>query len=573
MLAAAEINATAATTADSRGETSDRSDQGTRTTSSSDQTMELTASAAARSKGFSVGLTGTNSNSATLSLDPILSLVRAVTGAFQLGYNSSSVTNTAVTTGDMLQRLSSGLDQATSQLRIDNAAAMSDAVNQLSDRRRLRALRNATGAQTLNLAVFAVNRQWLVTTAHLRTRDVMLIPVEKFDQAFAEEEIFLYAEVLTGVLLDRSLSDSLNRVAQAYVPAKAQPAPAAPGVRNLRFGYTIDGAPRPDAHASVQAHLVTNGNDGRSVASVLPLGTGSHEVTVFLDRPLSTLTRLMIKYDSGHFPHHSITLKGITVVAELDDRSTQQLAVELTNLSIEHEGTSTLDFTGFTWARPTTATNRDVARVKTHLDANRSYYRLAIDLQRSDISRFTDSTFWRNAASDKQTDPHPVGIAGAHLAFLCNEQSNTTTEDRRLRATSQLLSVPTGATFLDALPGALKLKVPEKSDLAQPTVLAPASATIAWPTVVQPTALTTTRAAAAPAATGATALATSTLPDLAAQITAFAAKLDAIQASLTKVQTDVQKAIPAAPTAPAKDAGAAKAKGGTDGAATTKADT
>ena len=401
----------------------------------------------------------------------------------------------------------------------------------------------------------------------------MLIPVEKFDQAFAEEEIFLYAEVLTGVLLDRSLSDTLNRVAQAYVPAKAQPAPAAPGVRNLRFGYTIDGAPRPDAHASVQAHLVTNGNDGRSVASVLPLGTGSHEVTVFLDRPLSTLTRLMIKYDSGHFPHHSITLKGITVVAELDDRSTQQLAVELTNLSIEHEGTSTLDFTGFTWARPTTATNRDVARVKTHLDANRSYYRLAIDLQRSDISRFTDSTFWRNAASDKQTDPHPVGIAGAHLAFLCNEQSNTTTEDRRLRATSQLLSVPTGATFLDALPGALKLKVPEKSDLAQPTVLAPASATIAWPTVVQPTALTTTRAAAAPAATGATALATSTLPDLAAQITAFAAKLDAIQASLTKVQTDVQKAIPAAPTAPAKDAGAAKAKGGTDGAATTKADT
>ena len=133
--------------------------------------------------------------------------------------------------------------------------------------------------------------------------------------------------------------------------------------------------------------------------------------------------------------------------------------------------------------------------------------------------------------------------------------------------------MPTGATFLDALPGALKLKVPEKSDLAQPTVLAPASATIAWPTVVQPTALTTTRAAAAPAATGATALATSTLPDLAAQITAFAAKLDAIQASRTKVQTDVQKAIPAAPTAPAKDAGAAKAKGGTDGAATTKADT
>lgn len=151
---------------------------------------------------------------------------------------------------------------------------------------------------------------------------------------------------------------------------RRQPAPAAPGVRNLRFGYTIDGAPRPDAHASVQAHLVTNGNDGRSVASVLPLGTGSHEVTVFLDRPLSTLTRLMIKYDSGHFPHHSITLKGITVVAELDDRSTQQLAVELTNLSIEHEGTSTLDFTGFTWARPTTATNRDVARVKTHLGAN-----------------------------------------------------------------------------------------------------------------------------------------------------------------------------------------------------------
>ena len=153
MLAEAEINAAAATTADSYGETSDRADQRTRTTSSSDQTMELTASAAARSKGFSVGLTGTNSNSATLSLDPILSLVRAVTGAFQLGYNSSSVTNTAVTTGDMLQRLSSGLDQATSQLRIDNTAAMSDAVNQLSDRRRLRALRNATGAQTLNLAI------------------------------------------------------------------------------------------------------------------------------------------------------------------------------------------------------------------------------------------------------------------------------------------------------------------------------------------------------------------------------------------------------------------------------------
>jgi hypothetical protein len=569
-LSSADLLSTGRSTSRSDQESVDRARAQATSRASTEEIMNQASNATATSRGVQIGLGGINSSSAALTIDPIIALTRAVTGTFQLGFSAGRSNSNATVAADLNRRLTSGIEQASTQARHAQAASLATADHSVRDTRRMRALRNMPGDTTTNLALFSVVRLWLVRTVLARPRPVVFVPIHQQDQPFVEDDVFTHHQVLRGALLDPRLTDDLDSVATDYaVPHVPQPSEDDQQVVAFGVSYLVADPGGPKTWVELQVPT-TDGESTRVISTRLAVSEEDRLVraTVPVACPLGQLTKLTLRMGGSLFRDRRVELADLSVVAQLADGTTIEVLRE-SKVALDRGNSRDFEFArvSLVIARDTSRTRRVLA----HLNANCLYYRLALDLQRDSVSRFR-SMFQHQVDGVMPIDMNPVGVAGVHLAFLAGDanKSNsnvgdpdnggqqlpderTSSGDDAQRVIATLIATPEGGTFMELLAGRERsAHVP--CDVPRPQVVLPDKSTLHWPAVTLPEPLATSVAAAAPSPTTAPTLPTAGAPEIdPAQIKSL---LDEMKTMLATTQEQVAKLADAnkpTPTPPSKE--------------------
>lgn len=552
-----------------------------------DESAKLSMESSATEKGLQLGLGMTSSTSAAVSVDPIATLARAVTGAVQLGYSSNAFSSDATTRGELKRTVATRLEQSTTQDRIQNTEALANSLGRLRESRRLRALRNLTVGGTMNLALFSVVRQWIVTTVQARTRPVVFIRIHELEVPFGPKDVFLHRAVLSSVLRDTSLSAALDSCAARFVPdapgssvttprdVDAHEPPSAPEVTVRRVvgrASVADPAKGQDSYVAVR--VLFRHPDGEEDEPfedrIEARGRGAEvEISIEVNRPLRLLAGWVFEFIN---PGARWDTRASLTSLDVDLEVSEPPGDISSKLKVSLPSTIEMSVRGpryFARGVPATAPRapeqtylpRDEARLLAHLNASRAYYRLIIDLANDPASRFSQLSE-RAGGRPLPVDMRPVGVAGAHLAFLTDEDITSPGDDREpLR---QLLSTPAGGTFMDVLKGKTDIPMPPDG-VAWPSVAVAEKGSVPWPTPVQISPATASQLALANAPTQTAETPTAGTSELLAKLTDMLGSVEKLTASLKSVNGNAKDAVPATPAA-------ADAKMETEAPATTPAE-
>ncbi len=537
-----------------------------------DEEANLSMEASATGRGVQLGLGNTSSTSAAVNVNPIETLARAVTGAVQFGYSSSAFSLDAATRGELKRTVATRLEQSTTLDRLQNAEALANSLGRFSESRRLRALRNLTVGGTMNLALFSVVRQWLVTTVQARTRPVVFIRIHQLDVPFVAEDVFRHRAVLSSVLRETTLSAALESCAARFVPEAA--------------GSTL--SPREvDAHVSSSTDVMVRRVVGRASVADPAKGEGSYIVIRALFRDadggdedesfeemveakgrgdevaisieVSRPIRLLAGWEFGFInPGAKWDTRASLTSVDLDLEVIQPPGDSPSRLKVSLPSTIAMSVHSpryFARGVPAVTRNspeqtylpRDEARLLAHLNAFRSYYRQAIDLANDPASRFATLSE-RAGGHALPVDMSPVGVAGAHLAFLTDDgvapsEFETTSPGDDPAPFRQLLSTPAGGTFVELLKGGTEIPKPEKG-VEWPSVTPSEKGSVPWPSPVQLAPVTASHQALAnsPAQTAETPAAGAS--EVLTKLTDMLGSVEELAASLKSLQDDAKEAIP-----------------------------
>jgi hypothetical protein len=509
-----------------------------------DQAMDLVAAQTSTSRGFAAGLGSERSRSSGVSLDPIFSLARAVTGTIQVGYSSSNANLNAQEVAKAQQRVRSEVEQSTRSLRSDAARSLGESSASLVDDRLLEAIRNPT-ERALNLALFTISRQWLVTTLVARKRPVVLIPIDAWEDAFDDQDIFVHRAVLEQVLLDSSLAPALNAVAASWGldPAERPAARLKTVTVEAKFSDLPKGR---DSGVDIDLHV--RGSDQPIRWKMPRTELNAPEVrTTTVDMDIDALVLMAITFHNPGAVRDNLMTVDQVVVSGVDQDGKRHALLKSGPLDVPANGTHSI---AFPRREPEQVDGSIPARrVRAHLDANRLHYRLAIDLARNPVDRFG---LLERPTSERRDgleplDLNPVGIAGAHIAFVCGGEKDL--EDREKSLTRDVLSTPAGGTWTEAMGSAHSAECQTISKPATWSSLPMKDGSYTWP------ALASAASAAAPGldATAATSPPAAAAP--AVTLVDLAARLDKLQANIEKLAKETATPPPTSAGGPNHKAG------------------
>lgn len=465
------------------------------TSSSSDEVMTLAQESATRSRGVNLGLGGTQAGSAQLTLDPVLALTRAVTGAFQVGYSGAKSTSESNVAGSLAKDLETRLEHATKSLQSEQTAALLDLRNEFRDTRTMRSLRNSFPNHTSNLSLFSLVRQWLVTTQIVQRKRVVFIPIHERDAMFDRAAVFEHYGILAGVLLDPTLAPALESVARGYVPDGADNQGEIEHVTGtLRFAEQDFGG---GSSFKLRAVWRETGDKTPQMSPWREFFGGSLEgdKDYYVDlgagaEKISNLVGVQLKFeDTGLRKRRSLLVDGLSLQLHPTGQEFQA-----SHIVVPNGDELTIRF-----IPPYDAQSQaGWARLKAHLNANVGFYRLAIDLQRDAVSRFEHLTERASSLAEVPGDVTPVGVAGAHIAFLvaaADDEDGSPSDDNNeadeidKQPSRKLMTTPAGGTFLETIPGARSAGgVPETWPTTEdlPVVAASAEGAYGWHQPFQP---------------------------------------------------------------------------------------
>jgi hypothetical protein len=262
----------------------------------------------------------------------------------------------------------------------------------------------------MNLALFSVVRQWLVTTVQARTRPVVFIRIHDLAVPFGAEDVFLHRAVLSAVLRDTSLSVALETCAARFVPdaALSTPSPlehaqasstAEEMVRRV-VGRASVGDPARGAGSYVVIRALFRNpygdEDERFEHRIDAEGRGDDvEISIEVNRPVRLLAGWEFEFIN---PGAKWDTRATLTSVDLDLEVSQPPEDSPSRLKVSLPSTIELSVRGpryFGRGVPAVTRNspehtyvrRDEARLLAHLNAFRPHYRLAIDLANDPASR------------------------------------------------------------------------------------------------------------------------------------------------------------------------------------------
>jgi hypothetical protein len=450
--------------------------------------MRTVTDAMSSNRGLHAGFGGGQSRSASLSIDPVLALTNAVTGTLQLGYSSGSAQAEVGHQARAERRLQQEMERIIKQTRQTAASSLTGTRAELESNRSLHAVRNLTQGSSLNLGVFSISRQWLVTTVVANHVPVVLVPIFDGEREFEEVEVFTHRTELDAALLDESLRPTLAAVAEDYSPPNAPQLtePAASLIKNItglvRFSDEAKGR-----DSNIKLELLFRGDDDTEVPYPVTFDETApgHQETIDLavNRPRSRFAGIALVFNNpGPVSDTTAIVDRLLLTAHTQEGTSFPLWEASDPIVLQANQRKTLGWqvppppTGGQTRRSTT---RDVARVLAHLNAHKSYYRLAIDLQKDSVTRFRDLAASKDDGFDIPTDLEPVGVAGAHLAFVAGDAEEPATDARTIFQT--FASTPSGGMFMEAIPGAHADSTESKSA----PQLAVKDGTYSWPGIIE----------------------------------------------------------------------------------------
>jgi hypothetical protein len=568
-------------------------DQGTTRTEDEatvEEETEISTNVSAAGRGFQAGVGGTSSGNTTITIDPIASLTRAVTGAVQLGYSSNSFSSSSLGHGDLKREVSNRLEQSTNLDRLQNERAVAGAVGRLRESRRLQAMRNLAGGRALNLAVFSVTRQWLVSTVQARVRPIVFIRAQDLDVPFTPEDVFVHRAALMQALHESWVKEAVERVAKQYVPSprsymsvdgsltddEARESNAEIMVNAFHGGFTIDDPGKGEKSVVRVRALFRNargGDDEHFDYEVEASREGEVvEFSTNVDRPLRLLTGWSFEFinpgvrldrharlTSVHVELHTSLFEGDPPPSPI-----QVSLPERIDLPANYARTFARSVrTDYAQAPERYYQSAEVARLLRYLNANLAHYRLAIDLQRDPASRFAELSK-RPGGNNLPVDMRPVGVAGTHLAFLSDHPTTSPGDDPE--PVRQLLSTPAGGTFMEVLAGHTEISVPDDKP-GWPAVIIGEKASLTWPTPVQLPPVSAPQGALEDQKLPSV---TKPEPGVSELIGKLAETVGSIEKLTAAVQAQSERTKAAVPALPAPPAGGESAKAGaTEGAKNT----
>lgn len=461
-------------------------------------------------------LSASPAETATAAANPLAKIIQSLTGTLQVGFSASSARTSAQARGDLARVLNNQVEQATSRARSINARALADLEGTTSEDRRLSALQNLGGNRALNLASFSLARQWKVSTVEARKRRVIFVRIKDLDKPIDAEEVFVHRAILAASLLDLEMQETLKLCAAQWrpaLPAKPQEATIAPDLivrqARIRFGVANPAKGR-------DARVTVTGRFRNAIGPDLEFDESrdaserhvSHEFAIQINQPLRRLSAWSVLFESEaiFFRDWRAHLSNFTIDLDLEDGDHQpstlrvdipsEIALDLDDRRHFRRGVPDLPRTN-PGREPETDLN--LTRLLTHLNANRSYYRSAIDLQRDPVARFID--FSARAPIDRMpADMRPVGVAGAHLAYLATPDAEPVINGASI---CQLVATPAFGLFQEVVQGTGTVTV-EQNGKPWPSVRLRDKESIPWPPSIQVTTLSATPASLDGAAAAAT---------------------------------------------------------------------
>ncbi|MDQ4117077.1 MAG: hypothetical protein M3235_08935 [Actinomycetota bacterium] len=447
-LSEADVDGTSRFVGDLSAESDAWSEVGESSSRSTHEVMRLATNVLTSGRGVNAGF---SARPGPASVDPVASLAQAVTGTLQLGYSSATVEENGSYGANVQQELGAAIQRVATELRSSRSRSRSDSVGRLLDRRTLRVVRNPSTAHTLNLAVFSLARKWRVRTCKVRRARVVFVSVAAVSEPFTVDEVFRYRPVLAGVLLDRGLCRALNDVAGR---ARSAPTALAPRLERIEVRVAFSDAPTRGSHVSMTVQACRSGGPPRRLDAELPSVVRPGRVYAFdlstLDHEEDDLIAVELAMHAGGSGIDRKAVVGYLRLSAVRSDGTRRTLVERDwGLELYVGEPRALPLRGVHAATPDP--DADVDRLLDHLNAFRHYYRLAVDLQRDSVSRFVALEERVPPLPIRPLDMNPVGVAGAHIAFLCADDK----PGRHIEPdpTELEITTPSDGVLVEAVPG------------------------------------------------------------------------------------------------------------------------
>jgi hypothetical protein len=473
---------------------------------STTEAMRTASSASVASRGWGIGVGGPADAAST---NPLVALARGLVGTFQFDFGTARTAVSGAINADLRTDVISRLQQATSWQRASSNQALASSATILGESRRLRAIRNLGPGKSANLALYSVVRQWLVSTVEGPRRKVVLIKAHEIDKSFDLRDVFRHRAILSEGLLEPKLSDVLDRVAAEYQPTASREAPpepasnqTAPEPASNQTAERVTGKlviidPARGKDSAIEITALFDGDSGQRACSTRIKGPseGTVDFEISLEgKPLGELSGWKFEFVNPGFLNLDLNAVITPVEVEIVISGGDLVKVAMPASIQIWPGYPKTYERGFTPPGPQDAPpgdsnelSNDARRLLDHLEANRPYYRMLIDLQMDPATRF-DNLWKRNPRPPMPADMQPVGIAGVHLAFLTRDDSIFPSNTRL--PIREILSTPAGGTFIEVLPGSTEITQAEKTD-NWPKVALPENSTLPWPSPMELTPVET----------------------------------------------------------------------------------
>lgn len=369
-------------------------------------------------------------------------LISSTTGALQLGFGAGLASNEAESQASIRRQFQDLVRSEVTQSWLARDLAHAGASGVVHDERLVHSFRNTTG-HSLALAEYSVTRILLLTVCELSTRPVTFVPVTDAGKAFDARDVATHHDTLTRVLLDRSLqhcfSDARRDFVDSVIPSDAV-------VSRVKGTVQVTNPGAGDSHLQVDVLF----GDERESHLVQRPDVGKHEFEIHLGRPLADCSGVELcyrnpgKFDLGDLGYKKemgvgrIFLEGLVA-----DSAFRWTLLDSGPHLLTDDQPVALSPSG-----PTSPVSSNTLLLLSHLDAHRSYYRLAIDLARDSGDRAR--LMLQGGGEDISWIPddlEPVGFAGRHLAYLADGAVDIPRGDPIL--IQQFLSVPSPGVWAE----------------------------------------------------------------------------------------------------------------------------
>jgi hypothetical protein len=395
---------------------------------------------------------------------------------------------------DLRNDVISRLEQATTTQRVASNESLARTANAWGEARRLRALRNLGVGRSENLALFSVVRQWLVSTVETPAKSIVLIKAYELDKPFEHGDLFVHRQVLQDGLLEPELTDALDHAAAEFEPladhAPAIESPPSDVVDRAKGKLVVNDPARGRGSVIKISALFEHTGVQRPFSTTVEASEQDQTVEFEIpieSQPLSQLAGWTFEFiNPGHF-NWDVNAAVTPVEVELIAGEKPAKAAIPGPIALWPGAAKTFP-SGLTTPNPPAPQppaidkqSNDVRRILAHLNANRAYYRLLIDLCMDPVSRFMH-LLERQPRPPMPADLQPVGVAGAHLAFLTDEPSRSPADNKLPILT--VLSTPAGGTYLEVLEGRTQVALATQTE-NWPKVALPQNSTLPWPPAME----------------------------------------------------------------------------------------